>query len=218
MSLRPVKPGQVKNALLNALARHNVDARTAESIWTDLTTGNDPRPAHLPERIDFRGLDIPWPAGRAARYIRDNERELLNKALAANNNSVLAPDTTADVARRAYEALYNKTQRDDYDPTPIPVERVRRNLRALGEEAANRDASNDYTEFEQAPVTDPLAAITAYQQQAASDQVEMLETLAQQAHATVLDQDPELDTNPQDVDLDALLRELDTITARLNNQ
>jgi hypothetical protein len=125
--LKPVKPGQVKNALDNALARHGIPQATADSVWYDLTTGNDPRPVELPQLLTFKGLHIAWPAGRHTRLLDKSEVSILNTALrtcGVPKSELLDREDTAEDGRRAYKALYHRMHRDDYDATPITLDRL----------------------------------------------------------------------------------------------
>lgn len=154
MNPRPVKPGQVRNALLNALERHGVAPTTAESIWYDLVTGNDPRPDHLPETFTFKGTPLVWPAGRHTRAIQPEELRTLNKALRASTYTVveqdgekvtikadlLDGDDTAMHARWAYEGLYRRTQQPGFDNTTIVEDRI---AAVVADATRERDTSRD---------------------------------------------------------------------------
>lgn len=150
--LKPVRPGQVQNALFNALARHGIEPATAESIWLDLTTGQDPRPNELPAQFLYRGIQIVWPAGRHTRPLRPDELRSLNAALRAANppktitykdgtqarshgvrrrDSLLDPEDSAEIGRHAYAFLWKSFNSDDYNPEPVRAAA----MRALVEEA-----------------------------------------------------------------------------------
>lgn len=123
--LRPVQPGRVKNSLLNVLDRHGIAHDTAQSIWDDLTTGNDPLPNGLPASFIFKGIEVAWPTGRHTRLLREDERKALNNALkhstTANKRELLDSEDSAELARHAYTCLYNLTTQIEYDSTPIAV-------------------------------------------------------------------------------------------------
>lgn len=160
--LRPVRPGQVKNALLNVLARHGIEPATCESIWADLSTGQDPRPGQLPAQFIYRGIQVVWPIGRRTRPLRPDELRTLNAALRAANppkqitykdgstarsygvrkrDSLLDPEDTAEVGRHAYEFLWRSFKSADYNPEPVRAAA----MRALVEEAtAERHAEPEW--------------------------------------------------------------------------
>ena len=117
---RNINPARIQVALVAALARHGIAENVAESVWDDLSTGNDPRPSGIPASFVFRGITLYWPAGREMRPLTGDEFTTINRALSANGNGLLREDDNARVARNAYECLYNRTQMTDlYDPTPV---------------------------------------------------------------------------------------------------
>lgn len=126
--LKPVRPGQVRNALLNALARHGFEPATAESIWLDLTTGQDPRPDEVPAQLSFRGINIVWPLGRHTRALRPDEIRSLNSALRAagvKRDNMLDPEDTAEVGRHAFDFLWQRFNSDQYNPEPVRAAQIR---------------------------------------------------------------------------------------------
>jgi len=148
--LLPVQKKRVRAAIMNALGRHGVSQQTAESIWTDLTTGNDPRPANLPESFHYRGIALMWPNGRHLRPVRNDEIKSLNAALSSagvrkSSGKLLDQDDNAAGARAAYTFLWthkNGTPSTEYGPyNPEPVRAAK--LRALVEEATEaREIAN----------------------------------------------------------------------------
>jgi hypothetical protein len=131
--LHPVKPGQVRHALFNAFTRHGITPSTAESIWYDLTTGNDPRPDTLPETFTFKGVTLVWPGGRHTRVIRPQEYMVLNRALRASTYTdegveikaaLLDGDDTAEIARNAYRFLWHRTQQPGFDNTTVVEDKI----------------------------------------------------------------------------------------------
>lgn len=146
--LLPVQKKRVRNAILNALGRHGVSTQTAEAIWFDLTTGNDPRPANLPEQFHYRGIKIDWPIGRGLRLVRKDEMRSLNAALAAagiRKGEMLDADDNAESARAAYTFLWAhksgvaSVRHKPYNPEPVRAAK----LRELIEEATEaREIAN----------------------------------------------------------------------------
>lgn len=135
--MHAVKPGQVRAALFNAFERHGVPLSTSESIWYDLTTGNDPRPEHLPETFAFKGVKLIWPAGRHSRVVTPVEVRTFNTALHASTYTIvdgkkkhtvkanlLDGDDTAEMARNAYTFLWHRTQQPDFDNTTIVEDKI----------------------------------------------------------------------------------------------
>jgi hypothetical protein len=132
--LLPVQPGKVRNAIMNVLGRHGVSQATAESIWHDLTTGNDPRPANLPEEFHYRGIKLTWPQGRYTRAITPHEVKTLNSALRARGvreSELCDPEDTCETARWAFTSLFTHMSSESYNPEPVRAAE----LRELVEEA-----------------------------------------------------------------------------------
>jgi hypothetical protein len=144
-----VRPRTIQNRIHWVLGQHgiNVDMHTVESIYHSLTSGNDPRPSGVPARFTFQGVTLVWPAGVARRLLHPVERRALNDALALNGNDLLDSEDHADEGRRAYEALWHKTQRPGYvDPTSV-TER----MNALVQEATEfHGTADDLTDRAQA--------------------------------------------------------------------
>lgn len=146
-ALLPIQKKRVRAAMMSALGRHGVSQVTAESIWHDLTTGNDPRPANLPEGFHYRGIKIDWPIGRHLRPVRKDEMQAINTALRAAGvrTDLLDAEDNAEAARLAYGFLFaHKNGHDSkmhgaYNPEPVRAAK----LRELVEEAtAQREIDN----------------------------------------------------------------------------
>lgn len=113
-----IRPATIRNRILWVLGQHGIEQTTALSIWHSLTTGSDPRPSNIPASFRFQGVELTWPSGVGTRLLVPNERRTLNRALRRNNNDVLDDEDNALAGRKAYQALWNKTQQPDYvDPT-----------------------------------------------------------------------------------------------------
>lgn len=126
--LLPVRPGMVRNAMLNAMARHGIEPATAESIYADLTTGCDPRPDELPAHLSYRGINVVWPLGRHTRELRPDELRSLNCALRAagvKRENMLDPEDTAEVGRHAFRHLWVSLHSDSYNPEPVREAQMR---------------------------------------------------------------------------------------------
>lgn len=109
--LKPIRRVNMRNALINALAREGVqvtpDKMDAALVW--LAEG-DARPEHLPASIVFGGITLAWPRGRETRVPTANERAAYNKALDHLNTSVdsvnrLTDEDNVRVYRTCYESL-----------------------------------------------------------------------------------------------------------------
>jgi hypothetical protein len=108
---RKVRPGTIRNRILWVLGQHGIEIGTAQAIYDSLTSGNDPRPDHLPPSFTFKGVSINWPSGVGTRLITPRERKTFNEALALNHNEPLDSEDNAIVARNAYNALWHKSRR-----------------------------------------------------------------------------------------------------------
>ena len=130
-----VRPRTVQNRIHWVLGQHgiHVNMQTVESIYHSLTTGNDPRPSGIPAQFTFQGVKVVWPAGVGRRLLHPAERRTLNEALALNGNELLDSEDRADEGRRAYMALWHKTQQPDYDDPTSTTAR----MNALVEEATS---------------------------------------------------------------------------------
>lgn len=119
-----VRPNTVKNRIMWVLGQHGVEPTTADSIWYSLTTGDDPMPNNVPATFAFQGVKLVWPGGVETRPIRPDERKAFNRALEINGNELIDSEDNIAIARQAYVALYNKTQRDDYVDRTSPKARL----------------------------------------------------------------------------------------------
>lgn len=151
--LLPVQPGKVRNAIFNALSRHGVSESTAESIWLDLTTGQDPRPADVPEYMHFRGIRLTWPRGRHTRPLIKAEVDVFNAALHAagehREDRMLDLEDTAETARGTYWFLLNRKAGKHevaYNPEPVRAEKMRELVAEATE--ARREANEPVLVFE----------------------------------------------------------------------
>lgn len=123
-----MKQINIRNAVMRALGRHGVSAQTAESIWTDLTTGNDPRPANLPGEFWYRGIKLTWPNGRHLRLLRNDEIHSLNAALKAAGKrkaEFLDNEDNAETGRHTYDFLFQHMGRPEYNPEPVRAQTLR---------------------------------------------------------------------------------------------
>lgn len=109
--LKPIKRVNMRNALINALAREGVavtpDKMDAALVW--LAEG-DARPENLPESIVFGGITLYWPRGRETRVPQAGERAAYNKALdhlhtSEDSANRLTDEDNVRVYRTVYEAL-----------------------------------------------------------------------------------------------------------------
>lgn len=146
--LLPIQRKRVRNAMMNAFGRHGVSQATAQSIWLDLTTGNDPRPANLPESFHYRGIKVDWPIGRHTRLIRADELNALNTALisAGVREQLLDREDTAEAARTTYSFLHHhksgaqSVQLGAYNPEPVKAAKLRE---LVAEATAVRESENE---------------------------------------------------------------------------
>lgn len=78
-----------------------------------------------PDAFTFKGIPLTYPFGPDNELLKGVRLERLNNALVANGNKPI-PEHLANVAtcKRAYEALYAKSKRDEYDPTPVEIVRI----------------------------------------------------------------------------------------------
>lgn len=109
--LKPMRRVNMRNALINALAREGVEVTpdAMDSALTWLSEG-DKRPDNLPESIVFGGVRLAWPRGRETRVPTAGERAAFNKALdhlntSTDNSNRLTEDDNVRVFRTCYESL-----------------------------------------------------------------------------------------------------------------
>lgn len=119
-----VRPATVRNRIMWVLGVHGVEPATAESIWSALTSGNDPMPEGVPTTFRFQGVDLVYPMGVGTRLLYPVERKALNAAISRYRpdepDELLDSEDSAEVGRHAYVQLWRKTQRADYvDPTSV---------------------------------------------------------------------------------------------------
>lgn len=107
---KKIRPATVRNRILWVLGQHGIELSTAQSIYDSLTSGNDPRPEHLPPSFTFQGVTIHYPSGVGTRIITPHERKTFNQALALNHNDLLDSEDNALAARAAYNALWHKSR------------------------------------------------------------------------------------------------------------
>jgi hypothetical protein len=107
---KKIRPATVRNRILWVLGQHGIELSTAQSIYDSLTSGNDPRPEHLPPSFTFQGVTLHWPSGVGTRLITPHERKTFNQALTINNNDLLDSEDNALAARAAYNALWHKSR------------------------------------------------------------------------------------------------------------